>query len=142
MFGISTYNPLSPLYNSALWFDSDTTGVESTSDSENRNNGSSRNETVRRRQARAQARRNERGYSITVEMPGVTRDNVDVKVESGYLTVTGKRSLNENEYLNYVSSWIVGDNISVNGITARCEAGLLELFVPTVTPKSLTISVD
>jgi HSP20 family molecular chaperone IbpA len=44
--------------------------------------------------------------------------------------------------LNYVSSWIVGDNISVNGITARCEAGLLELFVPTVTPKSLTISVD
>jgi HSP20 family molecular chaperone IbpA len=142
MFGITTYNPLSPLYNSAMWFDTtDTNAIETTNSDSSDQNGT-RGERTRRRRATAQTSRNERGYSITVEMPGVTRNNVEVKVSGGYLTVVGKRSLNENETLSYFSNWAVSDNISVDGITARCEAGLLELFVPTLTPKSLTISVD
>ena len=142
---MTTYNPLSPLYNAAVWLDSETESFNDTSRTGSSNaesSGTSRAKRARLRRAQASTRRTDSGYNLAIEMPGVTRDGVEVKVEGNYLTITGKRSLGEDEVVSYFSNWTVGDNVTVSGITARCEAGIVDVFIPTVAPKNLVISVD
>jgi HSP20 family molecular chaperone IbpA len=92
--------------------------------------------------ARATKRQSNRGYNVSVDMPGVSRSDVVVKVEGNCLIITGNRSIDNGDSIKYVSSWTVDDNVSLSGITARCAEGVVEVFIPTVEPKSLIIKVD
>lgn len=93
------------------------------------------------RRAKSQTRKAESGYNISVEMPGVNRSDIDVKVEGGYLVVKGdyKTDVDQTNYWDY---WSVSSNVSVEGITANYENGILNLFVPTLSITSKTIYVD
>lgn len=132
---VSSYNPLSVLNNYVFDFDAQTPNNNETS------TGDSNSVITRSRYANSHVDRTDKGYNVTVDLPGVSRNNVSVKVEGNLLTVTGKRSLRDDVNVNYVSTWTISDNIDVNGITANYESGTLELFVPTIAPKSLTIKV-
>jgi len=133
-----------PLSNVAVWFDSN---IDSSTTSRDRSTDntdektSTRSRTVRRR-AVSNTRKTDRGYSISVEMPGVTRSDLDVNVESGLLTVVGNRVVDEYNTVSYFNTWVIGENVVVQGITARCEAGILELFVPTMNTEKLKITID
>jgi HSP20 family protein len=92
-------------------------------------------------QPRANIDETEKGYSITVEMPGLSRSDIEVSVENDYLTVSGTRE-NGKTKTTYTRSWSLGENVTQEAITARYDAGLLYVEVPMVKSKKRIISVE
>ena len=79
----------------------------------------------------------ENGYEVICEMPGVKKDNVDLSLEDGILTIKTKASnkQNDNKYLIHERSNMrlersvnFGD-IEVSDIKAKMEDGLLNIFI-------------
>ena len=92
-------------------------------------------------QPRANIDETDKGYSITVEMPGLSRSDIEVSVENDYLTVSGTRESGKTK-TTYTRSWSLGDNVTQEAITARYDAGLLYIEVPMVKSKKRIISVE
>ena len=92
-------------------------------------------------QPRANIDETEKGYSISVEMPGLSRNDIEVSVENDFLTVSGTREVNKTK-TTYSRSWSLGDNVTQEGITARYDAGLLYIDVPVVKSTKRIISVE
>ncbi|MFW6387906.1 MAG: Hsp20/alpha crystallin family protein [bacterium] len=87
---------------------------------------------------------------LTVEMPGVSKDQVDVRVENDTLTIRGEREAAESE--NYVvrerrvapyeRTYTLDDTIDRDNIDAHMEHGLLTLTLnlkEQVKPKRIEI---
>ena len=94
----------------------------------------------------------EAGIVVTMEMPGVDREHVDVKLEKSVLTVTGRVDFSSYEELapvyteynvgNYTRQFSIGDQIDTAGISARIEDGTLTVSLPKVkeaTPRRIEI---
>ena len=92
-------------------------------------------------QPRANIDETDKGYSIAVEMPGLSRNDIEVSLENDYLTVSGTRE-NGKTKTHYARSWSLGENVTQEAITARYDAGLLYIEVPTVKSKKRTITVE
>ena len=92
-------------------------------------------------QPRANIDETDKGYSIAVEMPGLSRNDIEVSLENDYLTVSGTRENGKTKTI-YTRSWSLGENVTQEGITARYDAGLLYIEVPTVKSKKRTITVE
>ena len=92
-------------------------------------------------QPRANIDETEKGYSISVEMPGLSRNDIEVSVENDYLTVSGTRESGKTK-TTYTRSWSLGENVTQEGITARYDAGLLYIDVPVVKSTKRIISVE
>ena len=92
-------------------------------------------------QPRANIDETDKGYSIAVEMPGLSRNDIEVSLENDYLTVSGTRENGKTKTI-YTRSWSLGENVTQEGITARYDAGLLLIEVPTVKSKKRTITVE
>lgn len=92
-------------------------------------------------QPRANIDETDKGYSITVEMPGLSRSDIEVSVENDYLTVSGTRESGKTK-TTYTRSWSLGDNVTQEAITARYDAGLLYIEVPMVKSTKRIISVE
>ena len=88
-------------------------------------------------------RETEQGYELTMDMPGVKKEDVKAELKDGYLTITavsrsendekddkGKYIRRERHYGTTARSFYVGDNITEEDIKARFENGTLKLFVP------------
>lgn len=86
----------------------------------------------------------ETGDSLTVvmDMPGVGRDNLDVNVERGILTVEGKIKFSNYEGLepvyteysvgHYKRSFSLANTVDQDKISARMDDGVLTLKLPKV----------
>jgi len=86
----------------------------------------------------------ETGFEITAEMPGVKKENVQVHVEEGVLTIeasnqsedvekdesTGKVIRRERHSGRYVRSFTIGKDIHEEDIKANLEHGILTLSLP------------
>ena len=83
------------------------------------------------------------GYEIMVDLPGFKKDEVNVELENGYLTISASKGLDKDEedkkgrfirqerYAGAMSrSFYVGDDITENDIHAKFENGVLRLDVP------------
>jgi HSP20 family protein len=92
-------------------------------------------------QPRANIDETDKGYSITVEMPGLSRNDIEVSLENDYLTVSGTRENGKTKTI-YTRSWTLGDNVTQEGISARYDAGLLYIEVPMTKSKKRIISVE
>jgi len=90
---------------------------------------------------RAQINETDKGYSIAVEMPGLSRSDIEVSTENDYLTVTGTREVNGTKS-TYSRSWGLGENVTQEGISARYDAGILYVEVPVQKTKKRVISVE
>ena len=90
---------------------------------------------------RAQVNETDKGYSIAVEMPGMSRSDIEVSTENDYLTVTGTREVNGTKS-TYSRSWSLGENVTQEGISARYDAGILYVEVPVQKTKKRVISVE
>jgi HSP20 family protein len=90
---------------------------------------------------RAQITENDKGYSIAVEMPGMSRSDIEVSTESDLLTVTGTREVNGTKS-TYSRSWTLGENVTQEGISARYDAGILYVEVPVQKTMKRVISVE
>ncbi len=77
---------------------------------------------------------------VLADMPGVPKENVDLVMEEGVLTIDGKvaptreddLSLEAGEYGygNYHRSFAVGDGLDTEGIEACMQDGVLKLTLP------------
>ena len=92
-------------------------------------------------QPRANIDETDKGYSIAVEMPGLSRNDIEVSLENDYLTVSGTRENGKTKTI-YTRSWSLGENVTQEGITARYDAGLLYIEVPMTKSKKRTITVE
>ena len=85
-------------------------------------------------------------YAVTAELPGVTRDQIDVELNEGNLTITiDKKESEEQEGKNYLlketSSWTASRSIylkdaSIAGLSAKLADGVLTINVPKVEEKA------
>ncbi len=100
-------------------------------------------------------RDDENGYSMEVELPGLTEKDIEVKVEGNLLTISSKKSEEKEEekkgYLrrerrsySFCRSFVLPENIDAEKISAGFKNGLLTLSVPKPEkekPKLLEIKV-
>jgi HSP20 family protein len=93
-------------------------------------------------------------FYLVANMPGVTRDNVKVKLEEESLVIFGKLNdydnavkrkylLNESEIANYYRRFRISNSIDETKISAKFESGQLTLMLPKhdrIKPRTITIS--
>lgn len=85
---------------------------------------------------------NDDSYSIVVDLPGYSKDNIKIEVEEGYLTIHATIN-NENEetekgkfvrrerYFGECSrSFYVGDSVETTDVKAAFKNGILSLEIP------------
>lgn len=93
-------------------------------------------------------RQTEDGYELDIDLPGFKKEDVSVKLENGYLTVSAARSVDGNEAKDssgYIHkerwsgscsrSFYLGDGISKQDVKARMEDGILHLTLPKKAPE-------
>lgn len=93
-------------------------------------------------------RENEQAYVLEAELPGFSKDDIQVEVKNGYLTICAEHrfeSGDKNEKNDYIrrersygafSRSFDLDGIDSDGITAYYRDGVLTLTLPKVAVKS------
>ncbi len=80
-------------------------------------------------------------YILNVDLPGFEKENIDLSLDNGYLTIFAKKiNEEENEESKYVRqerfygecsrSFYVGDQIKEEDIMAKFNNGILNIEVP------------
>lgn len=82
-------------------------------------------------------------YEVTIDMPGVKKEDIQADLKDGYLTVQASSSSSkeekdeDNKYLrrerytgSYSRSFYVGGSVSKEDIKAKFENGTLKLEIP------------
>jgi HSP20 family protein len=92
------------------------------------------------------------GYTLEIEMPGVTKDGLDISVENNELTIVGRRSLpkiegtlvhHESRPGNFQRTFELDPSIDGEKISAKIEQGLVTLTLPKaehVKPRKINVS--
>ena len=95
-------------------------------------------------------RETESGYELEVDLPGIQKENVKVKLDEGYLTITASTNDKKDEkdkkgnYIrrerfsgSYSRSFYVGEEVKETDIKAKFDNGVLQLSIPKpeVLPK-------
>ena len=93
-------------------------------------------------------RETEQGYEIDMDLPGFKKDEVHVKLENGYLTISAAKGLDKDQkdkkgnYIrrerysgNMSRSFYVGDALKQEDIHAKFESGILRLSMPKKEPE-------
>ena len=94
----------------------------------------------------------EDALTVVLEMPGVDKENVDVRIEDGVLNVEGRLDFSKYQNLvpiyteynigNYARSFRLSAKIDQNKIAAEINDGVLSLLLPKVEEaKPRTIQV-
>ena len=92
----------------------------------------------------------EDGYEISVDLPGFKKDQIQLQLSNGYLTVSAAKGVEEEDkdkkgrlvhqerFSGSMSrSYYVGENLEEDDIKARFENGVLTLDFPKVEQKKL-----
>ena len=95
-------------------------------------------------------RETDEGYEVIMDLPGFKKDEIEVQLENGYLTVSSAKGLDKDEadkkgkyicrerYAGEMSrSFYVGEDILDTDIHARFENGILKLDVPKKEAKAV-----
>jgi HSP20 family molecular chaperone IbpA len=90
------------------------------------------------------------GYELSVDLPGFKKDQIDLQLQNGYLTITTSKALEEEDkdkkskivhqerYTGSMSrSFYVGEHVTEEDIKARFENGVLTLNFPKEKPAEL-----
>lgn len=94
----------------------------------------------------------EEGLTLLADMPGVDKDAIDIRVEDGLLTISGRCSHEEPSHFNYkeydlLSYWrqfSLSEDVDVEKISANLKHGVLTLDLPKAEkakPKKIDIKV-
>ena len=101
----------------------------------------------------------ENGYEVDIDLPGFKKDEIQMKLEDGMLTISAAKGLDKYEkdkkgkyvrrerYAGSLSrSFYVGDNVTVEDIHPKYENGILSFNVPKeqekIEPKSKYIAIE
>jgi HSP20 family protein len=84
---------------------------------------------------------------VRAELPGVRREDVNVEMANGYLTIAATRKTGEGENENTLSlsrSVSVADEVDTGNVAAAYENGVLTVTLPKreeAKPKKITVAV-
>jgi HSP20 family protein len=90
-------------------------------------------------------------FVITLDLPGIRRDGLDVNLDEGRLTIRGERPAREGVHLRrserphgrFVRSFSLPDAVDRHAITADYKDGVLTLHLPKRTePKEQRVKID
>lgn len=99
----------------------------------------------------ANIREDKDGYVLEAEMPGVSKDGLDVTVENGELVIVGRRTpvpqngravYRESRGLDYRRAFELDPSIDTAKITAKIDQGVLTLHLPkaeSVKPRKIAV---
>ncbi len=102
-------------------------------------------------------RERENEYVVRTDLPGVKKDDIQITLENGMLTITaethsekeekedGQVLRQERRYGKYVRSLRLGSQVDGNKLKAGYKDGVLELVLPkaeAVKPKKITVDVN
>ncbi len=90
------------------------------------------------------------GYEVDIDLPGFKKDEINAKLENGYLTISASKGLDKDEkdkegkyirrerYAGAMSrSFYVGEQVHQEDIRAKFEDGILRLSVPKEDAKEV-----
>lgn len=95
---------------------------------------------------------NEDGYTLQVEMPGVSKEGLEMWVENNELTIVGRRSTpavqgtmihRESRRENFRRTFELDPSIDAGKIGAKIEQGVVTLTLPKaeqVKPRKISVS--
>jgi len=86
---------------------------------------------------------------VRAELPGVTRDDINVEIVEGYLTITGARKAPATEgegeqSFSFSRSVSVPEEVQADKVSAAFENGVLTVTLPKreeAKPKKVTVAV-
>ena len=97
-------------------------------------------------------REHDEGYELDVDLPGFKKDEINVQLDNGYLTISASKGLDKDqkdEKGRYIRqeryagamqrSFYVGDAVSQEDIKAKYEDGILKLSVPKKDAKAVEV---
>ena len=104
-------------------------------------------------------REHDGGYELDVDLPGFKKDEINVELEEGYLTISAAKGLDKDEqdkkgkYIRrerYAGamprSFYVGDAVTQEDLKAKFEDGILKLSIPKKDAKAVetkkTIAIE
>lgn len=92
----------------------------------------------------------ETGYEVDIDLPGFKKDELNLDLTDGYLTISASKGLDKDEedkkgkyirkerYVGSMSrSFYVGDGITEDDIKAKYENGILKLSIPKKEAKAV-----
>ena len=95
-------------------------------------------------------RETESGYELDIDLPGFKKDEINAKLENGYLTISAAKGLDKDEQdkkCNYIRreryagsmsrSFFVGEGVTQEDVHAKFEDGILKLSVPKKAAKEV-----
>ncbi len=92
------------------------------------------------------------GYTLQVEMPGVSKEGLEISIENNELTIVGRRSIpdvngslihRESRSENFRRSFELDPSIDTAKIVARIDQGVATLTLPKaerVKPRKIAVS--
>ena len=104
-------------------------------------------------------REHDTGYELDVDLPGFKKDEINVELDNGYLTISASKGLDKDEqdkkgkyirkerYAGAMQrSFYVGDAVTQEDIKAKFEDGILKLSIPKKDAKAVetkkTIAIE
>lgn len=89
-------------------------------------------------------------YTLDIEMPGYTKEDINIDIASGYLSVNAKHNFtneekdekghvirSERSFGSCSRSYYVGDSIKGNDIKAKFDNGILKISLPSEKQKQI-----
>lgn len=102
--------------------------------------------TVAMYQPKTKISTTESGYELSLALPGVSKEDIDVNVENNMMTVSynsQEEAQNAFATKSFAKSWSLPDNTDSEFITAKSVNGILTVSVPTSqaakTQKTITV---
>ena len=100
-------------------------------------------------------RETEDTYELDIDLPGFKKEDVSLKLDGGYLTISASKGLEKDEkekkdgkyirrerYEGQCSrSFYVGDGVQAKDVNAKFEDGILKVSVPKAAPQVETDNV-
>mgnify|MGYP001159251806 CR=1 FL=1 len=98
----------------------------------------------------------EDGYAVTADLPGVKKEDIEVDLKNGTLTIKGEKKFEERtpkenfirierSYGKFVRSFVLPNNVEPDKIKAVFKDGTLQLQIPKkeeAKPKQIKIDVN
>jgi len=95
---------------------------------------------------------NEKSFEIQLAVPGMRKEDFNIDVKDGLLTISGERKFEketdeknyhsvETQYGDFVRSFNLPDHVDATKISAEYKNGLLEVIVPKDEQKALSTIV-
>jgi HSP20 family protein len=118
---------------------------------ENRSSNGERQATEQFISPSATVLENADGYTLEVEMPGVSKENLEMWVENNELTILGRRAMpsiegtlihRESRPENFRRSFEIDPSIDAEKISAKIEQGVVTLVLPKaeqVKPRKIAV---